>query len=89
MAKKIGAENNYKILDISIRTGLDMIQLHGNESPASCYQLKSSGLTIIKAFNIEKDFNFEFLKQYALACDYFLVPTALRFNRCAVHLVSQ
>lgn len=76
--KKTGVflnENNHKILDISIRTGLDMIQLHGNESPASCFQLKSSGLTIIKAFNIEKDFGFEFLKQYALACDYFLFDT--------------
>src|SRR5450759_4350422 len=48
--KKTGVflnENNHKILDISIRTGLDIIQLHGNESPASCFQLKSSGLTII------------------------------------------
>ena len=76
--KKTGVflnENNHKILDISSRTGLDIIQLHGNESPASCFQLKSSGLIIIKAFNIEKDFDFEFLKQYALACDYFLFDT--------------
>jgi phosphoribosylanthranilate isomerase len=73
--KRIGVflnEDNHKILDLSIHKGLDMIQLHGNESPVTCLQLKSSGLKIIKAFNIEKDFNFESLNQYMPACDYFL-----------------
>jgi phosphoribosylanthranilate isomerase len=68
-------EDNHKILDLSIRTGLDMIQLHGNESPVSCFQLRSSGLTIIKAFNIGNDFSFESLMQYAPGCDYFLFDT--------------
>jgi phosphoribosylanthranilate isomerase len=73
--KRIGVflnERNDKILELSMRTGLDMIQLHGNESPVSCLQLKSSGLTIIKAFNIGEDFNFESLMQYVPVCDYFL-----------------
>jgi phosphoribosylanthranilate isomerase len=73
--KRIGVffnEDNHKILDLAIRTGLDMIQLHGNESAVTCFQLKSSGLTIIKAFNIGKDFRFESLNQYMPACDYFL-----------------
>ncbi|MGD0756669.1 MAG: phosphoribosylanthranilate isomerase [Bacteroidales bacterium] len=76
--KRIGVflnENNHKILDISIRKGLDMIQLHGNESPVSCLQLKSTGLTIIKAFNIADDFSFESLMQYVPVCDYFLFDT--------------
>ena len=41
--KKTGVfynEDNHKILDLSIRTGLDMIQLHGNESSEACLQLK-------------------------------------------------
>lgn len=76
--KKVGVffnEDNHKILELSIRTGLDMVQLHGNESPVSCLQLKSSGLIIIKAFNIEKDFSFESLKQFMPVCDYFLFDT--------------
>ena len=76
--KKTGVfcnEDNHKILDLSIQTGLDMIQLHGNESTESCFQLKSSGLTIIKAFNIDGDFDFESLNQYMPGCDYFLFDT--------------
>lgn len=75
LIKKTGVfvnEDNLKILDISMRTGLDMIQLHGNESPVTCMQLKSSGLTLIKAFNIGSDFSFESLKPYMAVCDYFL-----------------
>ena len=73
--KKTGVfynEDNHKILDLSIRTGLDMIQLHGNESSEACLQLKSSGLPVIKAFNIDRDFDFESLNQYMPGCDYFL-----------------
>jgi phosphoribosylanthranilate isomerase len=76
--KRIGVflnEDNHKIQKLSIRTGLDMVQLHGNESPVSCLQLKSSGLTIIKAFNIGEDFSFESLMQYVPVCDYFLFDT--------------
>ena len=68
-------ENNQKIFDISIRTDLDIIQLHGNESTESCSQLKSSGLTIIKAFNLEKDFSFESIIRYVPVCDYFMFDT--------------
>ena len=76
--KKTGVfynEDNHKILDLSIRTGLDMIQLHGDESPMACLQLKSSGLPVIKAFNIDRDFDFESLNQYMPGCDYFLFDT--------------
>ena len=76
--KKTGVfynEDNHKILDLSIRTGLDMIQLHGNESSEACLQLKSSGLPVIKAFNIDRDFDFESLNQYMPGCDYFLFDT--------------
>jgi len=52
-----------------------MIQLHGNESSEACLQLKSSGLPVIKAFNIDRDFDFESLNQYMPGCDYFLFDT--------------
>lgn len=68
-------EDNRIILNISVRTGLDIIQLHGNESPVTCLQLKSSGLTLIKTFNIYDEFSFEGLNEYMPVCDYFLFDT--------------
>ena len=76
--KKVGVffnEENQRIIDLSIYAGLDMIQLHGNESPSSCIRLKSLGFTIIKSFNIENDFGFESLMPYMKCCDYFLFDT--------------
>lgn len=76
--KKTGVffnDTNQRILDLSVRKGLDMIQLHGDESPESCLQLRSSGLKIIKAFNVGEDFNFETPGKYMPVCDYFLFDT--------------
>jgi phosphoribosylanthranilate isomerase len=68
-------ENSRQILEISKRIGLDVIQLHGNETPDSCLHLKSRGLTVIKAFSIDNDFNFDSLKIYNQASDFFLFDT--------------
>jgi phosphoribosylanthranilate isomerase len=76
--KKAGVffnENDRKILEFSAQAGLEIIQLHGNESPEYCEQLRTSGLTIIKAFNINNEFNFESLNPYRENCDYFLFDT--------------
>jgi phosphoribosylanthranilate isomerase len=76
--KRVGVflnEDNHTILDLSNRTGLDVVQLHGNESASSCRELRSSGLIIIKAFSIDNDFRFESLNKYIPVCDYFLFDT--------------
>jgi phosphoribosylanthranilate isomerase len=76
--KKTGVfinEDNHRVLDLSGRKGLDMIQLHGAESPESCLQLRSSGLIISKVFHISENFNFESLVKYLPVCDYFLFDT--------------
>jgi phosphoribosylanthranilate isomerase len=76
--KKVGVffnEEIQRIIDLSIEAGLDMIQLHGAESPLSCKELKSIGFSIIKSFNIENDFDFESLMPYMKVCDYFLFDT--------------
>ena len=65
-------ENNQKIVETAVRFGLDMVQLHGNESPAACFKLKSSGLSVIKSFNIDMEFSFDLLDKYVDCCDYFL-----------------
>jgi len=68
-------EDPDKILDLTRRTGIDLVQLHGNEPADYCSQLRSSGIIIIKAFGITEYFDFEKLKPYIPACDYFLFDT--------------
>ena len=53
--------------------GLDIIQLHGNESPEYCTQLKN--YTLIKAFNIATVDDLEATKPYEGIVDYFLFDT--------------
>jgi len=55
---------------------LDMIQLHGNESPDYCYKLKEMGIQAIKAFKISDDFDFVSIAVYKSSCAYFLFDTA-------------
>jgi phosphoribosylanthranilate isomerase len=68
-------EDPDRILDLTLRTGLDIIQLHGTETPGYCNRLRSSGLIIIKAFNIAKGFDFGKIKPYMEGCDYFIFDT--------------
>jgi phosphoribosylanthranilate isomerase len=68
-------ESNKKILDISVSTCLDSIQLHGNESAETCSVLGSTGLIIIKAFNVGQGFDFGSLNSYKRVCNYFLFDT--------------
>jgi phosphoribosylanthranilate isomerase len=55
---------------------LDILQLHGSESPGYCLKLKKRGITVIKAFIISDNFDFECIKSYEPCCDYFLFDTA-------------
>jgi phosphoribosylanthranilate isomerase len=68
-------EDPLKIINLAKHSGLGMIQLHGTESPDYCRYLSASGLKIIKAFSVFKDFDFEKIKQYMPGCDYFLFDT--------------
>ena len=54
---------------------LDYAQLHGNESPKYCEELKGKGVKIIKAFQIDETFDFGGLKEYESVTDYFLFDT--------------
>lgn len=51
------------------------LQLHGDETPNYCEELKNKGFAIIKAFGIDDDFDFSILDQYDLNVDYFLFDT--------------
>jgi len=54
---------------------LDVIQLHGNESAEFCLELRKENIKIIKAFSVDNAFNFNSLKAYENAVDYFLFDT--------------
>jgi phosphoribosylanthranilate isomerase len=76
--KKAGVfvnEDEQKIKEISRLFELDIIQLHGNESPETCFRLKSTGKQIIKAFHISEAEDFKQLPAYEKWCDYFLFDT--------------
>ena len=54
---------------------LDMVQLHGEESPATCRILNESGHEVIKAFSIGENVDFEAYKEYIPYCKFFLFDT--------------
>lgn len=54
---------------------LKLVQLHGMESPEYCQEMKEAGYTVIKAFRVGEDFDFNSLEKYLSACDYFLFDT--------------
>jgi len=82
--KKVGVFVNAsegEIIEKIIKYGLDLIQLHGNESPEICKNLKEKFLEnkleveIIKAFSVDENFDFGLLKTYEENTDYFLFDT--------------
>lgn len=78
--KKVGVFVNDSKTDILEKIkihSLDLIQLHGDESPHFCKELKydNSQIKIVKAFSIGNSFDFETLKNYLDTVDFFLFDT--------------
>lgn len=76
--KKVGVfvnETSEKLLEIVQNWNLDVVQLHGNETPDYCQQIQESGITVFKAFSVDEHFDFISLKAYSGVCDYFLFDT--------------
>ena len=76
--KKVGVfvnERIYSVVNTIAHYDLDFVQLHGDESPAYCEELRPN-VKVIKAFGINETFNFTMLKQYEKVVDYFLFDTA-------------
>ncbi len=76
--KKVGvfvnAEETYILKKVE-EYGLDLLQLHGEESPALCRRLRKH-LPVVKVFKISAEEDIEEAKQYAGVCDYFLFDAA-------------
>jgi len=83
--KKVGVFVNAAIKEILEKIkeyNLDVIQLHGEESPYFCKELKqecqvkcSRSLTIWKVFSIKDEFDFEKLEPFENVVDKFLFDT--------------
>ena len=76
--KKIGVFVNASmeyVLSKVKRYGLDLVQLHGEESPEFCRDLQMKNITIIKVFAVGQTFDFSILEPYKPYCDYFLFDT--------------
>ena len=54
---------------------LNVVQLHGDESPALCSLIKDTGTQVIKAFSIGENMSFSSCRDYIACTDYFLFDT--------------
>lgn len=55
---------------------LAAVQLHGHELPTLCTDVRSFGVSVIKAFQLSENFDWNELSPYQDVCDYFLFDTA-------------
>ena len=76
--KKVGVfvnETNEIILEKYFHYHLDVVQLHGEETPRQCQILQEKNIPVIKAFQVDEDFDFDELMPYQNFCRYFLFDT--------------
>ena len=73
-------ENAFEILRLAKKFGFEWIQLHGKENPKTCGILKKQGLKIIKAFSVDKDFDFSITQPYAKVANFFLFDTKTKLH---------
>ena len=77
--KKVGVFVNESVSEIIKKVNehkLDLVQLHGDETPQFCNNLKSNQVSkIIKAFSVNESFDFDVTKPYENSCNYFLFDT--------------
>ena len=63
------------IVDKILEFNLDVIQLHGNETPEFCKKVSLLGKKVMKAFGVNDEFNFENIKAYENSVSIFIFDT--------------
>ncbi|MBK6392999.1 MAG: phosphoribosylanthranilate isomerase [Saprospiraceae bacterium] len=73
--KKVGVFVNSPIEHIlytQSKYQLDVIQLHGHESPDMCTSIQNRGLEVIRAFSVDKNFDFSKVMEFDGYADRFI-----------------
>jgi phosphoribosylanthranilate isomerase len=70
----VNAGKDY-ILEKSELFGLKLIQLHGSEPVTACMELFNAGISVIKVFHVDDEFNFDTINPFKPYCKYFLFDT--------------
>ncbi len=76
--KRVGVFVNASEQEINMavaRYELNAVQLHGSESVELCLLVKQMGVEVIKAFQVDENFDFLDVKPYDEACDFYLFDT--------------
>lgn len=76
--KKVGVFVNAPLTEVKdkyVSFGLDLVQLHGEETPQYCAELSQDGIPVMKVFAIGEGFSFDLLEPYKPFCDLFLFDT--------------
>lgn len=75
--RKVGVvvnETTENVVNRIKQFGLDMVQLHGAETPEYCAAIRKF-VPVLKAFGVDASFDFNILKAYQNHVDYFLFDT--------------
>ena len=64
-----------EVLEFAKLYEMQAVQLHGNETPEFCQQVKDAGFVTIKAFGVDDGFDFATLIPYENQVDLFLFDT--------------
>lgn len=70
----VNSETDYILYKVR-EFGLNFVQLHGNESPEQCRDIRSKGIKIIKAFSLKTDNADAITAPYDGLCRYYLFDT--------------
>ena len=68
-------EDLKEVLAICKKYQFKVAQLHGNESPEYCQEVRNNGILVFKAFSVDEQFDFSVLESYQDAVDFFLFDT--------------
>jgi len=63
------------VVRLTRQYGLDHVQLHSDESPEYCAEVRKAGLKVLKAFAVDSALDFEGLAAFEGQVDYFLFDT--------------
>jgi len=63
------------VIDKVRKHALDLVQLHGDESVEFCKELNHEGISTVKVFRVDDEFDFSSTKQFEEVAEYFLFDT--------------